>query len=52
MLWFRLSVRLTDSTAPHVRAELHVIRTGTGVFGGVVCDLWRLQTEVLTATIR
>lgn len=43
--------QLTHSTAPHVWSQLHAIRAGTGVFWGMVCDLWSLQTQVFTATV-
>lgn len=43
--------RLTYSAAPHVWSELHAIRTGARVLGGVVCDLRGFQAEVLTAAV-
>lgn len=47
-----LSVPLTNGAAPHVRAQFHAVRAGARVPGGVLCNLWGLQTEVLTSSVR
>ena len=43
---------LTHGAAPHIRTQLHVVRAGTRVLGGVVGDLGSLETQVLTAPVR